>query len=254
MNKNDDDIFPDRFPMLEGRYFYYPELESTMNEAAEKALSGCPDFTVIVAESQKSGRGRHGRKWISEKGGIYCSIVLRPDVKPESCFRINFMVSAVLAGLLKEGFGIEAFCKWPNDIIAGGGKLAGMIAESMIEDGKVRYLVVGLGINVNNALPEAGQPVSSIRQIKGACVSRRQFFTDFLAALEKACKNFHKTDWIAETRKYSATIGRRVRIENPSGCYSGVAAGIDDDGSLSVILENSDIIKVSFGDCIHSFL
>lgn len=137
MNKNDDDIFPDRFPMLEGRYFYYPGGQH--NECGcGKALSGCPDFTVIVADSQKSGRGRHGRKWVSEKGGIYCSIVLRPDVTPESCFRINFMVSAVLARLLREGFGIEAFCKWPNDIIAGGGKLAGMIAESMIEDGKGR--------------------------------------------------------------------------------------------------------------------
>ncbi len=251
-----DDLLrlPKNLSVLEGRYFYYPELDSTMNTASEMALNGCPHFTVIAAETQRGGRGRQGRKWISEKGGLYFSIVLRPEIEPELCFRINFMVSAVLAVFLREKYGIEAFCKWPNDIIADGGKLAGMISESMIEDGRLRYLVVGIGINVNNELPvEAGQPVTSIRHIKGSIVSVRDFLIEFFQRLELAFQNFHQTDWIEETRKLSATTGRRVRIENPAGCFFGVASGINDDGSLSVTLENGDIINVNAGDCIHSF-
>ena len=94
--------------------------------------------------------------------------------------------------------------------------------------------------------------INSIRNIKGSTVSVRDFLIEFFQRLELAFLNFHQTDWIGETRKLSATTGKRVRIENPAGSFSGIASGINDDGSLSVTLENGDIIRATAGDCIHS--
>lgn len=250
----DNDISPRSFPRFKGRYYYYPECSSTMDEAAKLASEGVPDFTVVIAESQDSGRGRNGRQWVSAPGGIYCSIILRPDVEPELCFRINFMVSAVLSSFLRDAYGIDAACKWPNDILAGGGKLAGMISDSVFEGSKIKYMVIGLGINVNNVLSEVGQPVSSMRNILGNEVSRRNFFDGFLLRLEKAYPKLSSTDWIAETRKFSATIGRKVTIERPMGAVSGEAIGVDNEGLLLVSLDNSKVIRVSSGDCVQSYI
>lgn len=251
--KGGNDISSGSIPRLDGRYYYYPECSSTMDVAAGLASGGALDFTVVVAESQGGGRGRNGRQWVSSPGGIYCSIILRPDIAPGLSFKLNFMVCAVLASLLRDEYGVDAFCKWPNDILAGGGKLAGMIADSVIEGSGVKYIVIGLGINVNNILPEVGQPVSSLKSILGYEVSRRDFFDGFLIRLEKAYAEFSSKDWIAETRKFSATIGRKVTIEKPGNCFSGEAVGVDDDGLLLVRLGNGNIIRVASGDCIHSY-
>lgn len=254
LKRSENDIFPDAFNDLEGRYFYYPEVGSTMDVAGRHAADGCQDFTVVVAESQISGRGRLGRQWVSDSGGIYCSIVLRPDIPPESAYLINFLVSGVLVSLLRSRYGIKAFCKWPNDILAGSGKLAGMIADSSIEGQRLRHLIVGIGINVNNVLSEVGQPASSMAGILGSVVPRRRFLRDFISAIEKAYAAFGTMDWIAVTRKYSATIGKVVRIEKTSGSISGRAIDIGADGSLIVRLDDTSLVSVSFGDCLHSFV
>jgi len=254
LSRGMNDIFSFNFPQLAGRYYYYPESGSTMTEAVRLLSEGAHDFTVVAAESQNAGRGRNGRQWVSSPGGIYCSIILRPDIKPELCFRINFMVCAVIVSFLRDVYGVDAACKWPNDILAGGGKIAGMISDAVIEGSAVKYVVIGLGLNVNNDLPSVGQPVSSIKKILGREVPRKDFFAGMIKRLENAYAEFFLTDWIAETRRFSATIGRKVTIEKPGKIFSGEAIDVDDDGLLLVKLENSDVIKISSGDCVHSFI
>lgn len=254
LNRSSDDIFPDRFTELAGRYHYYPEVTSTMDVASYLASQDCPDFTVVCSESQISGRGRLGREWISDVGGIYLSIVLRPAIAPELFHRVNFMVSAVITGILRKKYGIDALVKWPNDILAGGGKLSGMLSESVIQDGYVKYVIVGIGINVNNTLTYAGQPVSSMAGILGCRVSRRDFLRDILRALEDAWEAFGSKDWIKETRKHSATLGRTVRIESLSESLSGLAVDVDDCGRLVLVLADGSRKIISFGDCVHAAL
>lgn len=254
LRRSGDDIFQDRFTDLAGRYHYYPSVTSTMDAAAHLASQGCPDFTVVCSESQVSGRGRLGREWISEVGGIYLSIVLRPVIPPELFHGVNFMVSAIIAGILRKKYGIDALVKWPNDILAGGGKLSGMLSESVIQDGLVKYLITGVGINVNNSITCAGQPVSSMAEILGSHVPRRTLLREIIKGLEDAWATFGSRDWINETRMHSATLGKTVMIESHSGSLSGLAVDVDDSGHLVLMLADGSKRHISCGDCVHAAL
>jgi len=106
----------------------YPEVSSTMDTAKEMAIKNCPDFTVVVAGRQTRGRGRLKRQWLSDDGGIYFTLVLRPDIPVPLSSRVNFLASLTLARVLRELFQIDAAVKWPNDILVDGHKISGMLS------------------------------------------------------------------------------------------------------------------------------
>ena len=129
LDNSPDVLYPWEFPGRESKIVYYPELPSTMEAAKELARKDCPHFTTVVAERQTSGRGRLQREWISEKGGLYFTMVLRPDLPPVLSFRVSFLASVTLAVILHEIFGIDARVKWPNDILVEERKISGMLSE-----------------------------------------------------------------------------------------------------------------------------
>ena len=180
-----DVLYPWEFPEREKNIHYYAEVSSTMDIARDLARKGCPSFTVVIGGSQTKGRGRLKRSWLSDEGGLYFTVVIRPDIPLIMCSRVNFMASVVLVKTLRDMFGIEAMVKWPNDILVGGRKISGMLSEMEAEADLVSFINIGIGINVNND-PFPEEPMStSLKRLVGRDVPRKEILDRFLNLFEK---------------------------------------------------------------------
>jgi BirA family biotin operon repressor/biotin-[acetyl-CoA-carboxylase] ligase len=124
-----DSLHPWEFPGREDRMVYLPEATSTMDVAKDLARQQCPAYTVVIAGRQTQGRGRLRRRWASEEGGLYFTVVLRPRIPVLWSARVNFLSALVLAAVLRENYGVDAGLKWPNDILVRGRKLSGLLSE-----------------------------------------------------------------------------------------------------------------------------
>jgi len=141
-----DTPFPWEFPARESQIHYFDETSSTMEIAKELARKGCPDFTVVVADRQKKGRGRLKRVWISDAGGLYFTLVLRPRLPIALSARVSFLASLTLAHVLREWCEIDAKVKWPNDILVQERKISGMLTEMEAEADRINFINIGIGI------------------------------------------------------------------------------------------------------------
>jgi len=137
LNSSPDSLQPWEFPGREDRVVFLPEAASTMDVAKELARKGCPAFTVVVAGRQTQGRGRLRRVWDSGEGGLYFRVVLRPSLPVLWSPRVNFLAALTLADVLRDGYGVDAGLKWPNDILVEGRKLSGLLAEMGSEGAQV---------------------------------------------------------------------------------------------------------------------
>jgi BirA family biotin operon repressor/biotin-[acetyl-CoA-carboxylase] ligase len=127
--------------------YYFDEIDSTNRKARELA-PGCPDGTLIIAERQSEGRGRMGKEWYSPPGGIWLSIILKPDISPEHIYRLTLVAGVAVAETLA-GIGVVAQIKWPNDILIHEKKVCGILTEVDAEMDAVNFVIVGIGINAN---------------------------------------------------------------------------------------------------------
>lgn len=246
-----DALFPWEFPGRESKIHYIPEVTSTMDIARDLAKKGCPDFTVIIAGSQKKGRGRLKRTWISSEGGLYFTIVLRPQIPPDLSFRINFSASLALALTLRRMFDINALVKWPNDILAQGKKISGMLSETEAQDGMVSFINIGIGINVNNDPANEEPRASSLKKILGRDISRKELLSKFLDELENRMNSAASDDVISEWKKYTITLNQQVKIVTVNDISEGIATDVDENGALVLKLADGSVKKVIYGDCFH---
>ncbi len=249
--KDNDLLFPWEFPERESKIHYFREVSSTMDIARDLAQKGCPDFTVVIAELQSKGRGRLQRVWQSEQGGLYFTIVLRPDMAPLKSFRINFAASLVLATVLRERFHVDAKVKWPNDILVDGMKISGMLSEMEAEAGKLSFINLGIGINVNNDPGEYEQRATSIKKCIGKRVSRRNLLSCFLDELEKRTAGRSLDNIISQWKKHSATLGKHVRVVTVQDTLEGLAVDVDENGTLILKQADGTLKPVIYGDCFH---
>ncbi|MBC8199598.1 MAG: biotin--[acetyl-CoA-carboxylase] ligase [Desulfobacterales bacterium] len=246
-----DALFPWEFPDRESKIHFFPKVTSTMDVAGEFARKGCSHFTVIIAGCQKKGRGRLKRIWHSSEGGLYFTIVLRPQIPPVLSLRLNFAASLVLAQLLRQMFCIDAMVKWPNDILVNNRKISGMLSEIEAESDMVSFLNIGFGINVNND-PAAKEPAAtSLRCILGKKISRKQLLSEFLDKFESYINNVNLDNVIPEWKKYTITLNRRVKVVTSHDISEGVAIDVDENGTLILELADGSIKKVIYGDCFH---
>jgi BirA family biotin operon repressor/biotin-[acetyl-CoA-carboxylase] ligase len=246
-----DALFPWEFPERESRVIYYPEVASTMDIAKDLARKNCPDFTVVIAERQTRGRGRLNRKWISDTGGLFFTIVLRPPIPVLLSARINFLAAVVLVRTLRDKLHIDAMVKWPNDILVAGRKIAGMLSELEAEGDRVRFINIGIGVNVNNDPSRVEAAAASLQEITGAKVSRQVLLTRFLDAFEPQLKQADFDHVISEWKKYTITLQRRVRILTSRDVSEGLAVDVDENGALIVQLADGSLKKIIYGDCFH---
>ncbi|NLU49094.1 MAG: biotin--[acetyl-CoA-carboxylase] ligase [Syntrophomonadaceae bacterium] len=247
----------DRFKILKGRtlhlegrtIYYYRELLSTNTTARLLAESGVPDGTVVVSDSQQAGRGRMNRQWVCPPGkGILMSMILRPMISPGSAFNLTLVVSAAVAEAITDITGCGAGIKWPNDVLVNGKKVCGILAESKLLRNVCEYVIIGIGINVNqekSELPaECRETTTSLRIELGQSVARLPVLRCLLRTWDRHYReflrggpNYAREKWLQN----SVTLGRRVTITGAGGSTTGIAVDINEKGGLVVQLDNGDI-------------
>ena len=207
-------------------------VSSTQTVAFDLAARGAPDRTVVVAEHQTAGRGRHGRSWIDEPGSsLLASIVVRPALPPARWPLYGFVTAVAVAEALRAAAGLEARLKWPNDVLVGGAKIAGILLEARGD----QALVIGIGLNVGQTVFPAGlADVATSVALAGGWTRDREVLLDAILAAFDAWRRRLEENGFAPVRdRWSAlsdTLGRRVE----AGAARGHALRLDDDGALVV--------------------
>jgi BirA family biotin operon repressor/biotin-[acetyl-CoA-carboxylase] ligase len=235
---------------------------STGSTNADLLAGGGPEGQVLVAEEQTAGRGRAGRTWVSQPGAsLTFSVLLRPaSVPPSARGWLPLLTGVAVAAGVRSAAGVAASLKWPNDVLVGDRKLAGILAEQAPDGDAV---VVGVGLNVatpRRALPvsPAGLPATSLL-VEGADVGREALLVEILRHLERCYLAFRadpdpvRSGLLAQYRAACATLGRQVRVELPADrVLAGTAEDIDPAGRLLVRPANAAAATpVSAGDVIH---
>jgi len=219
---------------------YAREMDSTNIQAKRMGEHDAGDGTIVVTERQTAGRGRRGRTWVSPEGNCYFSILLRPDIAADHASMITLIAAMALAKAIKKVSGLNTMIKWPNDVIANGKKLCGILTESSTDLEYINYVVVGIGINANQTeFPEEiRETASSIRLETGEKVNRAQLLGTFLDEFEKYYENFLETeDLTALAGQYNSLLvnrGKEVKIIEKDRERILNAVGIDDKGGLIV--------------------
>jgi len=217
------------------------EIDST-NEYAKRIAPTAPEGTVVVARHQTAGKGRKGRRWTSPRGGLWMSVVLKPrNVDP----RLVFVGALAVVDLL-EDFGIRAGIKWPNDVWAEGRKIAGILTEGKGH----QYVVLGIGLNVNNPIPEdLKETAISMSALLGKRLPIEMVLRKLLKHLARWYGIFlREPERIVEgVRKKTFILGRAVMVTTGEGIVSGRALDVLDDGSL-LVESPTGIMKIVYGD------
>jgi BirA family transcriptional regulator, biotin operon repressor / biotin---[acetyl-CoA-carboxylase] ligase len=239
-----------------GKHIYhFFKTDSTNRVALELGHAGEPHGTVVVAEEQTAGRGRAGRSWHSEKtSGIYITVLLRPQISPLVAPLIPLLAGLAVREAVLEETGLESDLRWPNDLLLGGKKFCGILTEMYAEPSQVRFVIVGIGVNVNQtAMPaDLAAIASSLRMTSGKVHSRLQLMVRLLRHLDSYYNRF-----LAEgpepivarfTEVSSYARGKRVRISTPTESYVGVTDGLEPNGLLRVRRDGGGIELVISGD------
>lgn len=222
--------------------YHYDTIDSTNIKAKDLASKGVKDGTIVISEEQTMGKGRLGRSWASPKyKGIWMSIILKPNIKPEKLARVTQIGAAAVTKAVRN-MGIEAFIKWPNDIVIGNKKVCGILTEMNCELNRINYLVVGIGINVNLEMKDITEEISNIATSllieSGNKVDRKKLVADILNIFEEMYQDFIKTGYLGKAldicRKYSILIGKEVRIIDGNKEMKAKVLGLSDEGELLV--------------------
>ena len=237
---------------------YFKEVDSTNDVAKYLAENGAEEGTVVVAEIQNRGKGRRGKTWISPPGGVWMSIILRPDIPPSKAPQLTLVTGVAVAETLKKELKLDVGIKWPNDILIGNKKVCGILTEVNASINKVNYVVVGIGIDMNVDVPlfppDLQKGATSLKneldtEINGAILVQK-----FLLNLEKLYKQFTDDKFpeiLNEWRFLSKTIGSKVEVRTRGKTIRGDAVGINKDGILILELDDGSLRKIISGECLH---
>lgn len=251
LEEEPDVLFPWAFGRRQGQIHFFEATDSTMSVARDLARNGSSGFTVVIAEKQLKGRGRLDRQWHSSAGGLYFTIILRPQLPPNQVFRVNFAAALALVRALKQLFDIEAKVKWPNDVLIDTKKVAGMLSEFEADSDRLDYVNLGLGINVNNDIRPFNKTAICLKQLLGRPVERKEVLLAFLTHLEALLDERRLEKIVSLWKQCTVTLGRRVRIVTRQAEFSGRAVDIDPHGALLLALDDGTSTAVHYGDCFH---
>jgi BirA family biotin operon repressor/biotin-[acetyl-CoA-carboxylase] ligase len=220
----------------------FESIDSTNTYLLGEARGGAAEGVVVVADHQTAGRGRLGRTWTAPPGSaLLVSVLLRPaDLHSDRRHLITAAVALAAARACRAVAAISPLIKWPNDLLAGDRKLAGILAEAERD-----AVVVGMGMNVASAPPEG----VALEALAGRPVDRGDLLVALLEGLEELYRDLPAV--VDLYREACSTIGRQVRVELPSGPLVGQAQGVDDRGHLVVRTSAGEVVVVSAGDVVH---
>ncbi len=232
------------------RVIYCPSLPSTMEVAKQEAQRGAAEGTVIIADEQTAGKGRIKRVWLSPRGNIALSVILYPS--------LTYLPSLIMLASLAVIHSIEAVTglklqvKWPNDVLANGKKLCGILIESNVRGDVVDYAIIGIGINVNlrpDDFPEIQTTATSLSHELGSDVSRLDVIRRLLVEIERLYLTLLAGGSIYEEWRDSlVTLGKRVQVKSGKTIYQGIAESVARDGRLLLRHSDGSLSKIVAGD------
>jgi len=248
-------------PYLKTRYIgqriiHYGSTDSTSNKARELAESGEPEGTVVISETQTEGKGRSGKTWDSEAyKGIWMSIILRPDVDMSSVAMVTQIGCAAVGTVMDTLIG-GIQIKWPNDVLVNGKKFCGILTESSGEADKTDYVVLGIGINVNQTENDFPAPLdktaTSIKIETGKDISRQRLVSDILYAFEKLYKNVQNQENIDGIldffTNHSNIIGKNILLKRNHRKSAVYVTGLNRQGQLVIRYKDGSYGNISSGD------
>jgi BirA family biotin operon repressor/biotin-[acetyl-CoA-carboxylase] ligase len=247
---------------------HHDSLPSTNDRARELAADGAENVAV-VADEQTGGRGRLDREFVAPSGGVWLSVLTRPTVPPARAPLFTLAAAVATVDACREA-GVDAQIKWPNDVLVGGEggaedgrseapadagrggrKLAGILTEMEGEADRVSWVVVGVGVNANVDPASLPAGATSLRAETGGDVDRRRIAATLLERFATLAETADRSDRVlAAWRERASTLGRRVRVETPSGPVTGTAVDVESPGAL-VIDTDEGTRRVHAGDCEH---
>ena len=235
--------------MFAGKLNIFSTIDSTNTYAMQQAANGAPHGTVYVADEQTAGRGRSDHAWHSEaNAGLYVSVLLRPQFIPADALWLSLAAGLAVQQAVANVTGLVADIRWPNDLMLGDRKFGGILTEMNAEVTRVRYAVIGIGINVNHTRfpAELRNAATSLCMESDCAVSRQDLLIVLLRELHEEVSGLLEAAIFAEAthsilqrlaRKSSWIEGKRVSVEEAEG-YTGVTAGLDPRGFLRVQTSN----------------
>ncbi len=242
--------------ILGRKIYYFDTVATTNDEAKELAQRGVPEGALIVAEEQAGGKGRLGRAWYAPKyKGTLFSLVLYPPVPPPQANQVTMLAAVAVASAIEKETGIKAGIKWPNDLLVEGRKICGILTELSAEMERINYLVVGIGINVNQEQTdfpeELRESATSLRIELQRKIDRVGLTQVALEAFEHWYGVWLKQGFapiLAGWRELSVSLRCPVRIVTPGDSWHGWAEDVDEDGALLLRLPDGEIKRVISGE------
>ena len=231
------------------RLLAHDSIDSTSEEAKRLAAENAPGMTVVWAQEQTAGRGRHGRTWTSPKGNLYLSILLRPDCEPAMAPQLGFVVGIAMARAIRETGNVPVQLKWPNDLLADSRKVAGILLDSSGGNpDRVDWVIAGVGVNVASHpgdIPAAGNLVAL-----GYAGSVERLLEAFLGALAEELEIWEAQGFAPVRERwseYSLPKGTPLTVKMPDGPVDGRFDGLDETGSL-LLRHDGGVERISAGD------
>jgi BirA family transcriptional regulator, biotin operon repressor / biotin---[acetyl-CoA-carboxylase] ligase len=241
---------------LFGKHVYhFFKIDSTNRVAMELGHAGEPEGAVVLAEEQTAGKGRAGRTWQSDRAaGIYVTLLLRPRLSPAQAPLLTMMAGLSAHAAIAATTGITPDLKWPNDLLLSGKKTGGILTEMYAEPTQVRFVIVGIGLNVNQEKfgSELGATATSLRMETGKQESRLELLVRLLREFESDYNQFLREGPAAVTKKFemvsSYAQGKRVRVTSGAATFAGTTAGLGPEGLLQVKRDDGQVVTVISGD------
>lgn len=234
----------------------FQETTSTNDVADRLGRDGVKEGVVVFAESQTKGRGRLGRSWVSSQGkGLWFSVLLRPALSPQAATQMTIASGTALARALRKAAGVECEIKWPNDILVRERKLCGILTEMSAELDKIKYMVLGIGVNVNferEDFPvELREIATSLAIESGRKFKRAEVAAEILRQLEVDYARIRSGQFesvASEWEDHCTTIGRNVEIACGKRVVNGRAESLDREGALLVRTQHGHLERIIGGD------
>jgi BirA family biotin operon repressor/biotin-[acetyl-CoA-carboxylase] ligase len=237
------------------RIYHFFKTDSTNRVALELGHAGEAEGAVVLAEEQTAGRGRAGRVWHSDRAvGIYMTLLLRPRLAPVQAPLLTMMAGLSARSAVQAVTGLTVDLKWPNDLLIGGKKVGGILTEMHAEPGQIRFVIVGIGLNVNqeNFPGELAETATSLRVETGKAQSRMELLVRLLREFESDYNRFLREGVASVVARFEEVStyakGKRVRVTNGTQSYAGTTAGLGPEGLLQVQRDDGQVMTVIAGD------
>ena len=236
---------------------FYQEVTSTNDIAKKFVYNDAPEGTVIIAEQQTAGRSRSKNDWASPEGGIWMTLILKPEVTLLEASKLTIVTGVAIAKTLHDKFNLDAGIKWPNDIMIGNKKICGILTEAVTDYDDLKAVLIGVGIDVNinqSDLPDNLQDIATtVSEESTEEIKRAEIMKVFFSIFEELYEEFKNGQFkhiIGEWRRLSSTTGNRVKVYKDGKAMLADAVGIDNQGALIVELDDGSLEKIISGECI----